>query len=146
MVGDEYYMRQFIGDEHKSVVDITVDRLIRYLQDEGLDDGDRLPNERTLSELLDVGRSTLREALQRLSARNVLEIKRGVGVFVSYKQYYHAEAAADYSWSNCAVCAENRRSAARRDNADASFDFECHSFRRWRRSLRCHVSPFDLQP
>lgn len=78
-------MRQFIGNEHKSVVDSTVDRLIQYLQDEGLDDGDRLPNERTLSTLLDVGRSTLREALQRLSARNVLEIKRGVGVFVSYK-------------------------------------------------------------
>lgn len=85
MAEDRFHMRQFIGNEHKSVVDITVDRLIRYLQDEGLDDGDRLPNERTLSVLLDVGRSTLREALQRLSARNVLEIKRGVGVFVSYK-------------------------------------------------------------
>ena len=78
-------MRQFMGTEHKSVVDLTVDRLIQYLQDEGLDDGDRLPNERTLSAQLNVGRSTLREALQRLSSRNVLEIRRGVGVFVSYK-------------------------------------------------------------
>ena len=78
-------MRQYKGEEKRSAVDVTIDRLLQYLQDQGLGDGDRLPNERDLCVLLEVGRSTLREALQRLAARNVLEVRRGVGVFVSYK-------------------------------------------------------------
>lgn len=79
-------MRQYMGKEKCSAVDITMDRIIQYLQDEGLSDGDRLPTERELCLLLGVSRSTLREALQRLETRNVLEIRRGVGTFVSYKQ------------------------------------------------------------
>lgn len=70
--------------EH-SAVERTVEQLVRYIADEGLEDGARLPNERTLAELLGVGRSTLREALRSLVSRNVLEVRRGVGAFVSYK-------------------------------------------------------------
>lgn len=78
-------MRQFQGEEKRSAVEIAIDRIIEYLQVNQLGDGDRLPNERELCVLLEVSRSTLREALQRLSARNVLEVRRGVGIFVSYK-------------------------------------------------------------
>lgn len=78
-------MRRFQGEEKRSAVEVTIDRIIAYLQSNHLGDGDRLPNERELCALLEVGRSTLREALQRLTARNVLEVRRGVGIFVSYK-------------------------------------------------------------
>ena len=69
----------------QSAVDRTMDRIVTYLEQEGLEDGDRLPNERELAARLEVGRSTLREALQRLCSRNVLEVRRGVGTFVSYR-------------------------------------------------------------
>ena len=52
-------MRQYSGDHRPSAVEQTNDAIIRYLQDEGLKDGDRLPNERDLSAQLGVGRSTL---------------------------------------------------------------------------------------
>lgn len=73
-------------EERKStVLEQTVDALVCYLTVEGLAEGERLPNERELSQRLGVGRSTLREAIQRLASRNVLEVRRGVGTFVSYK-------------------------------------------------------------
>lgn len=78
-------MQEYLGNEKRSAVELTIDRIIEYLRENRLADGDKLPNERELCVLLGVGRSTLREALQRLSARNVLEVRRGVGVFVSYK-------------------------------------------------------------
>ena len=78
-------MQEYMGSEKHSVVELTTDRIVDYLRENRLADGDKLPNERELCVLLGVGRSTLREALQRLSARNVLEVRRGVGIFVSYK-------------------------------------------------------------
>ena len=44
--------------------------------------GDKLPNENELSDLMQVSRTTLREAIRILVARNVLEIRRGKGTFV----------------------------------------------------------------
>ncbi|WP_368490969.1 FadR/GntR family transcriptional regulator [Clostridium sp. BJN0013] len=44
--------------------------------------GDKLPNENELSVLMQVSRTTLREAIRILVARNVLEIRRGKGTFV----------------------------------------------------------------
>lgn len=63
----------------------TIESIVRYISEQGLDDGERLPTERQLSEMLGIGRSTLREALRALVSRNVLEVRRGVGTFVSYK-------------------------------------------------------------
>lgn len=78
-------MYQYKGSDRPSAVERAMEQIIGYISDQGLGDGERLPTERELAELLGVGRSTLREALQRLSTRNVLEVRRGVGTFVSYK-------------------------------------------------------------
>lgn len=45
--------------------------------------GDKLPGEMELSKELGVSRATLREAIQALAARGVLEARRGKGTFVS---------------------------------------------------------------
>lgn len=44
---------------------------------------DQLPSEFELAESLEVGRGTIREAIKLLAARNVVEIKRGKGTFVT---------------------------------------------------------------
>lgn len=72
-----------MAEEVKSLTDRTADALIAYIVDGGLVQGDRLPNEKELSELLGVGRSTLREAVRILSSRHILEARQGAGVFVS---------------------------------------------------------------
>ena len=45
--------------------------------------GSKLPNENELSQILDVSRTTLREAISFLVAQGVLEIRRGKGTYVS---------------------------------------------------------------
>lgn len=45
--------------------------------------GDKLPNEMQLSEELNISRATLREAIKTLESRNILEVRRGIGTFVS---------------------------------------------------------------
>jgi DNA-binding FadR family transcriptional regulator len=45
--------------------------------------GEKLPNENDLSAMLGVSRSTLREAIRMLSAGGVLEIRRGLGTYVT---------------------------------------------------------------
>ena len=47
--------------------------------------GDQMPNEIQLAEELGVSRATLREAIKILISRKVLEVKRGIGTFVSEK-------------------------------------------------------------
>jgi len=45
--------------------------------------GARLPAERVLAEQYEVSRNTIREAIQRLAARNLLQSRRGAGVYVT---------------------------------------------------------------
>ncbi|MDQ1122444.1 FadR/GntR family transcriptional regulator [Microbacterium trichothecenolyticum] len=45
--------------------------------------GDRLPSETALAPQLDVGRSTVREAIRQLAGRGILTTRQGAGVFVS---------------------------------------------------------------
>lgn len=47
--------------------------------------GHKLPNELVLSQQMGVSRTTLREAIRTLTARGVLEVRRGRGTFVSEK-------------------------------------------------------------
>lgn len=45
--------------------------------------GEKLPNELELSREMGVSRATLRQAIQALTAQGVLEVRRGLGTFVS---------------------------------------------------------------
>lgn len=47
-----------------------------------LQPGDKLPNEHEMMQLVNVGRSTIREAIKILVASGMLEVKRGRGTFV----------------------------------------------------------------
>lgn len=67
-----------------TIVDEIVERLINLIISEGLKPGDQLIPERELMAKLEVGRSSLREAIKTLCALGILEIKRGTGTFVGY--------------------------------------------------------------
>lgn len=58
------------------------DQLIDLIKIKKLTPGDRLPPERQLSDLLEVSRPSLREALHILQAKGVVAIKHGQGTFV----------------------------------------------------------------
>lgn len=57
--------------------------IVRYIIDENLQPGDRLPNEAVLSQKMSVGRSSVREAMKLLVSRNIVEIRQGSGTYVS---------------------------------------------------------------
>jgi DNA-binding FadR family transcriptional regulator len=53
--------------------------------------GDKLPNEPELSKRMQVSRTTLREALRILSTRGLVEVRRGIGTFVTQSRSIHAD-------------------------------------------------------
>ncbi|OJG46201.1 hypothetical protein RV04_GL001367 [Enterococcus hermanniensis] len=53
-----------------------------YIDKNKLTVGDKLPNETELSKTLNVGRSTLREAVKILSFSNVLDVRHGSGTYI----------------------------------------------------------------
>lgn len=73
-------------EENKTLVEVTTDKILRYLKEMQLQVGDKLPNEYELSDYLEVGRSTVREAVRALASRNILEVRQGAGTFVSDKR------------------------------------------------------------
>ena len=69
-----------------SLAEETAEKLKRMiLNDKIYKPGERLPNESGLSEILQVSRTSIREAVKILIAGNILEIRRGVGTFVKEK-------------------------------------------------------------
>ena len=69
----------------KSLGELTSERIIQLIVENNWSIGDKLPNEYELANKLNVGRSTIREAIKALVSRNVLEIRRGAGTFISEK-------------------------------------------------------------
>lgn len=57
------------------------------VQQKNLRPGDKLPSERDLSEMLNAGRSSVREALRALELLGLIETRRGEGTFL--KNYRH---------------------------------------------------------
>lgn len=53
--------------------------------------GDKLPGEPEFSRELGVSRTTLREAIRVLATRGILEVRRGVGTFVTRSEHIHAD-------------------------------------------------------
>lgn len=73
----EYMWKKRLSD---SVAD---DILTMITIEKKFEPGDKLPNENELSVLLNVSRTTLREAIRILATNGVLEIQRGKGTFIS---------------------------------------------------------------
>lgn len=65
----------------------TEDRLMKFILDEPIQVGEKIPNEYELTERFQVGRSTVREAVKGLVSRGVLEVRRGDGTYVISTSY-----------------------------------------------------------
>lgn len=69
-------------NQSKRYLDI-VKEIRDMIRQENIKPGDRIPSERELAEKLQVGRSTLREALRSLELLGLIETRRGEGTFLS---------------------------------------------------------------
>ncbi|WP_296828182.1 FadR/GntR family transcriptional regulator [uncultured Megasphaera sp.] len=67
----------------KSKIEETSNNIIDFITSRQMLPGDKMPTEPELMEDLNVSRSTLREAIRTLSARNILEVRQGSGTFIS---------------------------------------------------------------
>ena len=63
---------------HEEIVEQLKNRLINR----DIAPGEKLPAERTLAQMFNVNRSTVREALGKLESMNLVEIRHGEGVYV----------------------------------------------------------------
>lgn len=70
----------------KSLVNITINKILNMIKEKKLKPNDKLPTVDELASAFNVGRSTIREALKVLSAQNIIVIKQGAGTFVSEKE------------------------------------------------------------
>ena len=75
-------MQQSGKDVKRTLGQKTEDRLMKYILDKPVKIGERIPTEGELTELFEVGRSTVREAVKGLVTRSVLEVRRGDGTYV----------------------------------------------------------------
>lgn len=75
-------MKNLKGHE-KPLPEQVAEQIRQIIIDKQLKIGDRLPSEFELAEQISVGRGTIREAVKLLVARNVLEIRRGIGTYVA---------------------------------------------------------------
>lgn len=66
-----------------SAAELVTAGIKRQLVERRIKAGDQLPAETELCELYGVGRSTLREGIKTLCAQGILELRKGVGTFVS---------------------------------------------------------------
>jgi GntR family transcriptional repressor for pyruvate dehydrogenase complex len=61
----------------------ATEEIIRYIQENRMQKGDRLPNETKLMEQLNVSRSTIRETMRSLHSRGIVVIKQGSGTYIA---------------------------------------------------------------
>ncbi|MBK5262005.1 MAG: FadR family transcriptional regulator [Peptostreptococcaceae bacterium] len=68
----------------KSLTDIVAEKIESLIITTKMAPNTKLPNEFDLAKQLQVGRSTVREAIKQLESKNVVKIIRGSGTFVSH--------------------------------------------------------------
>ncbi|WRS28883.1 FadR/GntR family transcriptional regulator [Oscillospiraceae bacterium MB08-C2-2] len=76
-------MFESVIENEKSLTERVADQIIQRILSQNLMIGEKLPNEFELADDLKVGRGTIRESVKLLVSRNILEIRRGKGTFVS---------------------------------------------------------------
>lgn len=70
----------------RPLVEKAAERLLELILERDYKNGDKLPNEYELAQDLEVGRSTVREAVRSLATRNILEVRQGSGTYISSKK------------------------------------------------------------
>lgn len=83
MINDKPTKLSTIKSDNMPLSEKVAEHIIRYIQENRLQKGDRLPNEKTLMEQLNVSRTTIREAMRSLSSRSIVVIRQGSGTYVS---------------------------------------------------------------
>ena len=71
------------SSEEKSLPQKISEDIISLILEENLQPGDKLPNETILSERLNAGRSSIREAMKLLASRNIVTIRQGSGTYMA---------------------------------------------------------------
>ncbi|HSV31763.1 MAG TPA: GntR family transcriptional regulator [Atribacteraceae bacterium] len=67
--------------------DYAVDQIRLYVVEASLKAGDMLPTEKALEQLLNLSRTSIREALRSMEARGIVETRQGVGRFLRSYNY-----------------------------------------------------------
>lgn len=67
----------------------TLEKIKEIINEKKLNPGDKLPSERELADILQVGRSSVREALRAMELLGLIETRRGEGTFVLDFQSHH---------------------------------------------------------
>lgn len=83
----KYSTATFPGHLHEPIAAVnrssaTIDAIKAYILNHDLKPGDALPTEATLCETLQVSRSSVREALRKLEALDIVQVYQGRGSFV----------------------------------------------------------------
>lgn len=76
-------MFEALKEDEKSLAEQVSAQILQMIIDHNIVSGEKLPNEFEVAKSLNVGRGTVREAVKLLVSRNVLEIRRGKGTFVT---------------------------------------------------------------
>ena len=71
------------GSRRCSAAEVVIDGIKEQILRRQLRPGDQLPNEFDLCKLFNVSRGSLREAIKILATMGILELRQGVGTFVS---------------------------------------------------------------
>lgn len=71
-----------IPPRQPAVTEVT-NQLLEYLLSGRVAPGERIPSERSLTELLGVGRSTVREALKALNLIGLVDVRQGDGTYLN---------------------------------------------------------------
>lgn len=74
--------------QNKKIFLEIVKHLRELIKEENIKPGDKLPSERVLSERLNVGRSSVREALRSLELLGIIESRHGGGTFLASIQHH----------------------------------------------------------
>ena len=68
--------------KRSSTAERIVENLITIIKHRNLKEGDKLPPERQLCEMIGVSRPILREALKALQVMNIIDIRQGAGAYI----------------------------------------------------------------
>lgn len=75
--------------ERHSLKSTVIDEIKKYMIEQQLSAGDKLPTERKFTEIFDVSRSVVREALSYLENTGVICVRQGQGAFINESNIGH---------------------------------------------------------